>query len=129
MSHVGEQGVVEGGDRGWPLGVQLFGRDDLICVQQFLVKGLLKVDTELCTIEVRLISCLQTLASTFLHHTSQQNGRQQGFKDARLVWQHTSFVDLNGPTMQPVVCFQAFMPTGPFMIICSNAVSSLPRCL
>lgn len=62
MSHVGEQGVAEGGDRGWPLGVQLFGRDDLICVQQFLVKGLLKVDTELCTIEVRLTGCLQALA-------------------------------------------------------------------
>lgn len=50
---MGDQGLVDGGDRGWPLGVQLFGRDDLICVQQFLVKGLLKVDTELCTIEVR----------------------------------------------------------------------------
>ena len=55
MSHAGEQGVVDGGDRGWPLGMQLFGRDDLMCVQQFLIKGLLKVDTELCTIEVAII--------------------------------------------------------------------------
>lgn len=52
MSHVGDQVAAEVGDQGWPLGVQLFGRDDLLCVQQFLVKGLLKVDTELCTIEV-----------------------------------------------------------------------------
>ena len=67
MSYVGDQGVAETGDRGWPLGVQLFGRDDLICVQQFLVKGLLKVDTELCTIEVWHASICKPLNTPDLH--------------------------------------------------------------
>ena len=52
MSHAGGHTLADGGEEGWPLGVQLFGRERLMCVQQFLIKGLLKPETELCTIEV-----------------------------------------------------------------------------
>jgi hypothetical protein len=55
MSHTGGHNLADGGEEGWPLGVQLFGgREQLMCVQQFLIKGLLKAETELCTIEVPL---------------------------------------------------------------------------
>lgn len=46
----GQPGSTE--KEGWPLGTQLFGREQLLCIQQFLVKGLFKPETELCTIEV-----------------------------------------------------------------------------
>lgn len=54
MSQTWGHNLADGGEEGWPLGVQLFGRERLMCVQQFLIKGLLKPETELCTIEVHL---------------------------------------------------------------------------
>ena len=55
MSHQGGH-VLGDGEEGWPLGMQLFGREQLMCVQQFLVKGLFKSESELCTVEVSLPS-------------------------------------------------------------------------
>ena len=89
MSHVGDlQGVLDGGDRGWPLGVQLFGRDDLICAQQFLVKGLLRSDTELCTIEV----------SSAPLHTSALHGIHSMHLQASHCDSLTSLVDIFQPS-------------------------------
>lgn len=40
---------------GWPLSIHLHGTDKFMCIQQLLVKGLFKQETELCTIEVYLL--------------------------------------------------------------------------
>ena len=38
---------------GWPLSIHLHNSQKFLCIQQLLVKGLFKQETELCTIEVR----------------------------------------------------------------------------
>ncbi|KAK9829934.1 hypothetical protein WJX72_008722 [[Myrmecia] bisecta] len=44
--------AVQGGEDRWWLAANLLGRPDLICVQQLLVKGLFRPETELATIQV-----------------------------------------------------------------------------